>query len=325
MDYQEQLTKAKQFIEDGDHFLVSAHLNPDGDAVSSTAAVGWLLKQLNKSYVLVNADQLPNKFSFLLHGDMMQTADQLDGLTFERFISIDCADRSRIGTVSSLLASPCHWLNIDHHRTNDHYANVNLVRTHAAATCEVLYDLIQLFDVEWDKNIAECIYSGMLTDTGGFRYANTTPNVLKIASEMLTYGVDGNELAVRLLETLTKPHIELLKRALAGLSYSANGQIAWVSVPLQDFTESGAQNEDLEGLVNYPRNIEGVEVGLLFKEVEDSRVKVSMRSAGLVNVAEAAQVFNGGGHDLAAGCTVLEPMAQVIGKVVHEIESRLSL
>jgi len=322
--YENQLAAAQQFIVDHDDFLVVSHIDPDGDAVSSTLAVRSMLKQLNKRYTLINEGYTPQKFNFLVGcAEIVDFSQGVNLPKFTRLIAVDCADFSRIGKVRNLLDSTVEILNIDHHCTNNSYGTVQLIRTEAASTTEVLYDLANQLDLKWTKELGDCIYTGLLTDSGGFRYANTTPKVMRIAAEMLQYGVNGNELANRLLEKLSLSHVILLQKALGTLSFAHQKQICWVSVSRQAISEAFASNDDLEGLVNYPRNIEGVEVGILFKEVESMKYKVSMRSAGKVNVSAIAQSFGGGGHTLAAGCTLVGLLSDVVEKVIGKVSQSL--
>jgi phosphoesterase RecJ-like protein len=320
VSYEQQLNEAKQFILANDDFLVVSHIDPDGDAASSTLAMSWMLKQLNKRFTMINEGNTPGKFGFLsgFEGIVNYTKSP-PSRTFLHVISVDCADFSRIGKVSALLTEATQILNIDHHQTNDSYGAFQLIKSDAAATAEVLYDLAIKLEIEWGVQLGDCIYTGLLTDTGGFRYANTTPKVLRIAAEMLQLGVNGNDLADRLLEKLTLSHVILLQKTLSTLAFSADKQISWVCVSKQDIAEANASNEDLEGLVNYPRNIEGIEVGILFKEVEVDKYKVSMRSAGIVDVAAIAKHFGGGGHYRAAGCTLFGSLQSIIDKVVQEV------
>lgn len=326
-EYRKQLDEAKAFIQSRDHFLIVSHVNPDGDAIGSTLAVGEMLQFLGKSFVMVNEGEVPFKFAMLPRsGEILgynaggNVAPRPD---FDCVIAVDCADYQRIGLVKEWFRADTPMLNIDHHPTNDGFGRVNLIRADAAATAEVLYDLATLLSVDWSKPLADCIYTGLLTDTGGFRYSNTTPRVLKIASEMLEYGVDGNDLADQLLERLTFSHVMVLQKALAALNFSEDKRIAWLSVSLQDVEDSHAENADLEGLVNYPRNIEGVEVGLLFKQIDGDKWKVSFRSAGMVDVAAVAKHFGGGGHIRAAGCAVNGTLAQVVEQVLLEVKRGL--
>lgn len=322
-----RLEEAKRFILEQDEFLVVSHVQPDGDAASSTLAVGLILQQLNKSFVMVNEDRIPDKFQYLSgYEHIRQLTRQInqEHRRYRNVITVDCADFSRIGCVDTWFEDHPVILNIDHHPTNDQFGNIPLIQTAAAATAEILFELAEALGIVWTKELADCIYTGLLTDTGGFRYSNTTPQVMKIASRMLRYGVDGHQLAEHLLERIAYSHILLLKRALSTLSFAAGNRIGWMHVTLQDIDESQANNEDLEGLVNYPRNIEGVEVGLLFKEVGADSVKVSFRSSGTIDVAAIAQRLGGGGHTLAAGCTLDMPMEEAVTFIVNEIKRELA-
>jgi phosphoesterase RecJ-like protein len=322
--YNEQLAMSKQFIEAHDDFLVVSHIQPDGDAASSTCAVGWLLHQLNKKYTMVNEGKIPDKFKYLWGYSTISDFSSIDiNKKFKYIITVDCADYSRIGRVNELFAEDAIILNIDHHPTNDRYGAINFIDNDAAATVVLLYDLLENMKISWSLDIANCIYTGLLTDTGGFRYANTSTKVMRIASALITHGVNANHMAEELLEKLTVPHIYLLKKALNSLSFSGNKQISWVHLSLEDMKSSNASSEDVEGIVNYPRNIEGVEVGIFFKEIEDNKVKVSFRSSGKVDVAQLAQVFGGGGHVLASGATMEGSIEEVTPIILNAIEKEL--
>jgi len=320
-----QLKEAKRFIEVRDDFLVVSHVQPDGDAVSSTAAVGLMLKRLGKTFTMLNNDRIPAKFDFLAGaGDIVCVADGgVPKRAFRNVIAVDCADFSRIGDAAGWFAPDAEILNIDHHPTNDNYGAVTLIRSDAAATAEILADLADALGIVWDKALADCIYSGLLTDTGGFRYANTTPQVMHLAARMLQYGTEPHLLAERLLERTPYTHIQLLKRALATLSFTKGNRISWIQVTTRDIAETGASSEDMEGLVNYPRNIEGVEVGVLFKEVEPRKIKVSFRSGGNVDVASLAKRLGGGGHLRAAGCTLEMTLEAAVEHVIELVKREL--
>lgn len=320
----EQINDVIRFIERNDDFLVVSHVQPDGDAVASTCAVGWILDQLNKKYTMVNEETIPPKYRLLPGADQIVRTEDIEAHPpFAHVISVDCADMGRIGSARNLFAEGVSILNIDHHLTNDRFGTVNFIRPDAAASVEILYDLIETLGLPWKEPIATCIYAGLLTDTGGFRYANTTPGVMQIASTLLLHGADGPRLADELLEKVSAAHVLLLRHSLSTLSFDHNRQIAWMSVTSEHIRNSGATDEDSDGLVQYPRNIEGVEVGILFKERADGAVKVSLRSAGTVNVAAIAQSFGGGGHVLAAGCTVHDSLDTAIDVVVKAVKTSL--
>ncbi|MCA1294178.1 bifunctional oligoribonuclease/PAP phosphatase NrnA [Paenibacillus sp. alder61] len=319
-----EFRQAQRFLTEHDNFLVVAHVQPDGDAVSSTLAVGWLLSCLGKKYVMMNEGPIPKRMEYLWEADKIVnlSAAPLEA-AYSHIICVDCADFRRTGKSSHYFAENAEILNIDHHPTNDGYGTCNLIVPHAAATVEILFDLIAFMGMSLDKDAATLIYTGLLTDTGGFRYSNTTPKVMATASKLLEYGVDGPGLSELLLEQMTLPQLRLLTRALNGLQISEDGKISWVSVNDEDLRVTGAIHEDLEGIVNYPRNIQGVEVGLLFKVISENAVKVSMRSAGKVDVARVAQSFGGGGHVRAAGARIEGTLEEIVPQVLDRVKLQL--
>lgn len=321
-----QLAQAADFMRGNDDFLVISHIQPDGDAISSTAAVGWMLHKLGKSFTMMNEGPVPSRLHDLWRsGDIVGCGEE-EGAPERQFryvIAVDCADFARIGPGRRWLAPDCLLLNIDHHATNDGYGAVNLVRSDAAATAEILYELHRYMNLPLELEVATAFYTGLLTDTGGFRYANTSPSVMEIASHLLQAGVRGADLAEHLLERMSMGQMLMIQRGLSRLRFSEDQRISWLWVTSEDLAETGASNEDLEGLVNYPRNIEGVEVGILFKENGTKSVKVSMRSGGLVNVAEIARMLGGGGHTRAAGVRLTVPLAEAMEQVIAHVRTAL--
>lgn len=323
-EYLQQLEAAQKFIEQHDDFLVVSHIQPDGDATSSTYAMAWMLSQLGKSFTMINEGSMPSKFSYLWGSDQVLAYNQEQPeRRFQTIISVDCADFSRIGKISTLFDEHVELLNIDHHPTNDRFGTCQIIKSDAAATVQILYDLAIHMNLTPDLQFGECIYTGLLTDTGGFRYSNTSPEVMQIASSLLTLGVQGHAIAEQVLERLTFSQIVLLQRALSTLSFAHSRQLAWICVTLDDLAATGASSEDLDGLVNYPRNVEGVEVGLLFKEKSPGVIKVSLRSAGKVDVAKIAQIIGGGGHVRASGCTIFGTMEDAVARMVQEVGKEL--
>ncbi|KIL39204.1 exopolyphosphatase [Gordoniibacillus kamchatkensis] len=319
-----RLQAASEFMREHDDFLVVSHVQPDGDAVSSTLAVGWMLAQLGKTYTMINEGRLPAKFSYLPNYErVLSFTEQAPSRLFRHVISVDCADYARIGKVSELFAEGAKLLNIDHHPTNDGFGACQLIVPDASATVEILYDLAVQMGFALDTDFGRCIYTGLLTDTGGFRYASVGPKVMQIAADLLKLGVNGHELAEAALEKMTVPQMKLLQKGLSTLRFSDDRKIAWVHISLEDMAAIQAESEDMDGLVNYPRNVEGVLVGLMFKQRGPLSWKISLRS-NTVNVAEIAQKFGGGGHIRAAGCTVEGELQEVTERVVREVGSMLT-
>lgn len=311
-NYLTSLQEAAGFMREHDRFLIISHVNPDGDTTSSALATALMLEQIGKTYAIVNEGETPAKFAFLPRFEQIRNlqTDQVTE-TFSAVIAVDAADSRRMGNVAHLFAPDVQIVNIDHHPTNDHFGQVNVIRTDAAATAEMMYELMQAGGFTCSHELAICMYTGLLTDTGGFRYSNTTPNVMNIAAALLGYGVKPGEVAERCLEEITLGHVQILRRALQSLQISHDGLVACLRVGYADLKETGATSEDASGLVNYARNIEGVEVGVSFVEQEPGVVKVSLRARSQVDVSKIAQSLGGGGHAKAAGCSLKGSLAQV--------------
>lgn len=325
-EYRHSLEEAARFIRDNDRFLIISHVNPDGDTTSSALATALMLEQTGKSYVIVNEGETPVKFGFLprfkhILNLSIEDPDEI----FSSVIAVDAADSLRMGNVRHLFADGAEILNIDHHPTNDRFGTYNVIRTDAAATAEIMFELLQAGELQCTEELATCIYTGLLTDTGGFRYSNTTPNVMEIASKLLHYGVRPGEIAERCLEEITIEHIQILRRSLQTLTLTHHSLVASLQVTYADLVETGATTEDASGLVNYSRNIEGVEVGLSFCEQEPGIIKVSFRARSRVDVSQIAKSFGGGGHAKAAGCTLRGSLAEIQEQVLEKIGDALGV
>jgi len=322
MNYSDQLVETSRFLKENDHFLVVNHVNPDGDATGSLLAMGYILKALGKQFVLVNEGPTPVKFLADYLGELpIQDATRTPlNHKYRTVITVDCGDLVRVGTVANFFESDVRILNIDHHPTNDHFGTVNLIRTDACATAEILFDLVKAMPVAITKELATALYMGILTDTGGFRYSNTTADVMEKASDLLRYGVEPGVLAERCLETITFSYLQLLQLVLPTLTMHKNNQIAFLTITKEAQERCKAGNEDMEGMVNYTRNIEGVEVGVLFKQIDEQTVKVSLRSKRNVDVSVIAHELGGGGHAKASGCTIYESLEKAQRLVLQKIE-----
>lgn len=324
--YQQELQQAVQFMRQHDDFLVVSHVNPDGDTIGSALAMGLLLQQANKRYTVVNIGPIPARFSFLPQFEQLidLSAKPLTQ-TFSAVIAIDAADRSRMGEIDHLFAPDVQILNIDHHPTNDYFGQVNVVRSDAAATAEIMFELAKAGNFSFDQPLATCLYTGLLTDTGGFRYSNTTSQVMNMAAELLRFPLQPGMIAEQCLELVSKEHIKLLQRSLASLALSHQEQVAVLTVSHADLLEAGAEPDDLSGIVNYARNIIGVEVGALLAEVKPGLIKVNLRSRRQVDVAAIAKSFGGGGHARAAGYSFAGAMGDAVGQLTARLEQVLGV
>jgi bifunctional oligoribonuclease and PAP phosphatase NrnA len=320
MSYQESLCSAGRFLKENDHFLVINHVSPDGDATGSLLAMGHILSALDKTFVLANEGETPEKFLFLPLGEkIVNLSDGILDSQFNKVIALDCGDEKRMGKAANYMAEAATLLNIDHHQSNDSFGDFNLIRTDACATAEILLDLVKNMGLSLTKDLAMCLYTGILTDTGGFRYSNTNAVVMNKAAELLSVGVEPAVVAERCLETITSSYIRLLQLVFPTLSLEMDGRVASLTITTEAMKESNASLEDMEGIVNYARNIEGVEVGILYKQIDSTTVKVSLRSRSIIDVAAIAKAVGGGGHARAAGCTIQGDIKEVQGLVLEKV------
>lgn len=320
----QQWTSIHQFLEQADSILIASHVNPDGDALGSTLAIAYVCEQLGKNVICVNESQVPKRFSFLPGIERIIHPGQVT-TTFQHVITVDAADRLRIGeTVLPLIQSNASILNIDHHQTNDEFGTFNVVIPNASSTAEVLYQWIADSKiVEWDETLSTYLYTGILTDTGGFRHSNTTADVLRIAAQLVESGASAHEIAEQALEATSLTQIRCLEQALSMLQFSSDGRVAWLSLSLDQQKQIQATDADVEGIVDIPRKIIGVEVGIFFRETPEGTIRVSFRSKKYVDVSKIAFSFGGGGHPRAAGCTIQGQLEEVKQLVIKRVETEL--
>lgn len=322
MDRERMMREAGDFLRDRDEFLILTHVQPDGDALGSTLGFAHLLKTIGKRFVIAVEEPIPDKFSFLPMAKEIRLASDISR-RFSSVAALDCGDVRRLGRCADLMEPDASILNIDHHKTNDFFGQANLVEPEAAATSQIVYNLARYLDVEVGREMAICLYTGILTDTGGFRFSNTTAEIHFIAAGLLEQGVSPYDIAERVLESLTWGQAQLIREALGSLRRDDSGRVAWMVIGRDLLDRLGAADEDTEGLVSYARNIQGVEVGILFREKEDGSVKVSFRSKYAVDVGEIALSFGGGGHARAAGCTLDGPVHKVVSDVLAKVSESL--
>ncbi len=296
-----------QHLKESEHVLIASHTNPDGDAIGSMLAIGHSLAALNKKTTLYSETPVPAVYRFLPSSDrIVQNINPTN--TYDSAIILDCGDIERIGKIVDCINRVPVIINIDHHITNSNFGDYQLIDTSACASAEIAYRLIKKMDVSIDKTIATSIYTGILTDTGSFRFPNTTGAAFAICEEMVQLGVDPHFVAQHLYGT-SLGRIQLLLLALNTIEISQNGKMSMMVLTQVMFVESGTKPEDVDGLINYARDIEDVKVAVLIQEKPKTKsgqhksdcYHVSLRSNGSIDVADIAAAFGGGGHSGAAG------------------------
>ncbi|MGH7935819.1 MAG: DHH family phosphoesterase [Chthoniobacterales bacterium] len=300
-----------------DFFLVLSHVRPDGDALGSEIAMGLVLQKLGKKVQVWNEEGLLEKFSFLPGGDLV-TSPPNEPEDFDVVLALDTATQQRLG--DNVLAAIGHakiWINIDHHPSNPRYGDLVHIDPIAPATGQIIFELLQSQDLPLDEAIADNLFAAISTDTGSFQYPNTTDRTFEIAAAILRCGIDVGRLSQRLYESYPRRRIELLRVLLDRMRFDAGGKVASFSLPLATATELGVIPEDNEGLIDHLRAIEGVIVAIFFEELENGKVRVSMRSKDeRADVCEICQSFKGGGHKLAAGARILGSLGDVAQRVI---------
>ena len=300
-------------------FAVLSHVRPDGDALGSQLGLALSLSKLGKTVMVRNEDGLLEKYSFLPGGEFLQTplGEPQD---FDVAIALDTATQSRLGTATELVRSAKIWINIDHHPSNPGYGDLVYIDSTSPATGQILFELIQSQGLPMDAAIAENLFVAISTDTGSFQYPNTTARTFEIGAELLRCGVDVGRVSQLLYENYPRRRAELLRELLGTMRFDAAGKIASFSLSLKVAAELGARPEDNEGLIDHLRAIEGVIVAIFFEELNDGKVRVSMRSKSeAVDVSAICQKFGGGGHKLAAGARVRGTLAEVEQKILEAI------
>lgn len=317
------LAEIKSGLLKAEKIMVTSHVSPDGDSIGSVLAVKFILDQLEKKNRIVLADGVPNCFSFLPAVEIVEEYSNEMEIDCDTAVVVDCGDRERMGQVNKLVEEVA-IINLDHHLDNTYFGEYNLVQE-AAATGEILYQLIEkLPDVEITDNLAWTLATAIITDTGFFKYSNTSSQTHRIMAELLNYDLDPTYINQKIFGTNSYAALLLRGTALDTLEVTPSGKVAWMKVSQQMLEESGATMEDTEGLVGYPRSLKGVEVGALFKEQASGEVKVSLRSNQYFPVNEVAHEFGGGGHPRAAGCLIKESLPTVQKQVVNRLEEEIT-
>lgn len=298
--------------------LLASHANPDGDAIGSLLAMGIALEKLGCEVTLYNESAIPAVYRFLPSVDTIH--NQLANLEgFDTAVVLDCGDLSRVGSAADSIAAIPAVINIDHHTTNTRFGKLHLVDVNACATSEIVYRLIQAMQLEIDTAMATAIYTGILTDTGSFRFSNTNREAFSICESMVAMGVNPSTVAQHVYGTYSLGRIKLLNLALDSIEISHNGQLSIMTVTREMLADTGTQPEDADGLINYARRIQDVKVAALIHELENGngatgsqkRFHVSLRSDGSVDVSRIASGFGGGGHAGAAGFSAESSLAEL--------------
>jgi len=309
------LDEVLKHIDQRSRFLLTSHARPDGDAVGSALACAQILRLMGKHAEVVLHDGVPRIYQPLPFADSVIHADHING-NFEAAIILECdsIQRTRLAGLEN------HFLiSIDHHLSGRPFADVNWIDPQAVATAEMVYLLARQAGVKISPEIATCLYTAVLTDTGSFMFEGTGERTFALARELVLAGADPAHCARNVYFAHSTAKLRLLGAALSNLH--RDGPLAWVSVTQQQMDAAGAREEDCEGLVNYALSIQDVEVAAFFRELPDGRFRVSLRSKGQLNVAAVAQAFGGGGHKCASGCSLDGPLSSAVECIIAHLRA----
>ena len=311
----------KKAIKKFNRFLISSHINPEGDAIGGQIALASLLRRLGKEVVIVNESPVPHILQFMKGTENILKEMPRD-FNFQAAIVIDCPDLTRIGKISEYIREDSIIINIDHHISNERCGRYNWSDADTSSTGEMVFELFKAFRLRIGYDEAVAIYVAIMTDTGSFKYTNTTSRTHRITAGVVEAGVVPYEIFSRIYETNSLQDMNLLGESLQTLKLTDDGKVAWIWVTKDMLKRTKASLEGTEGIINFARSIEGTEIAILFRETgTEDRIKVSFRSKGRIDVNKLASFFGGGGHVTASGCTVFGKREEVEKKVLEKAGS----
>ena len=305
-------------ISDKHKILILTHINPDGDALGSASSFKFLMEKLGKEAVVLLEKEIPE--SLKIFGDYFEY--ELKEFDYDLVVSLDTGDLERLGTLKEYFKG--ETLNIDHHKSNAYFADVNFVDPSSSATAEIVYRLAKTLDIVPDEKTANAIYGGILTDTGGFMFSNTTEETHKIAGSLISLGASFYNLNKKLILEKDYKRQYLSAKCIENMEFYENGKICVVTVSNEYANSNDIKEEDLNGLAQVPRTVSGVEVGVLISEINKGTVKVSLRSDEYVDVSKIAEKFGGGGHIRASGirisdCGIYNVKENILKEITKEL------
>lgn len=319
--------KVIAYIKDNNNFVITSHTNLEGDALGSELAFYRLLKMLGKRATIVNEDNYPPRYGFLPDINEIKKFNKknIRGLAIGCLAVLDCSDLKRCGEVSKINTGNKPVINIDHHISNREFGDINWIDCSASSCCEMIYKLYKESHLPLDKETAVLLYAGIVTDTGSFRYSNTSSLTHRLAAEFLKYKIDAAQIYKYVYEGIPFSEIRLLSNMLGRLKCQFHSKIAWLHIDQNLFKNKKISIDLSEQTLNFMRAIKGVQVAVLFKENlgKKNEVRINLRSQGSPDVNKIASFFGGGGHKTASGATVKGKIDDVRRKVLTKIKESL--
>ena len=320
-NFSKEMEIAINRIMESKNIYIASHINPDGDNLGSSLALGLALKKIKDEVFLLKVDETPSDYLFLPGIDMIK--DFQGDKEIDLLITLDSSDIDRLGKNKELVNLAKSVINIDHHISNTNFGHINMIDSNASATGELIYKLIRKMDIAIDGDIADCIYTAISSDTGSFMYDNTSSETHEIVAELMKYGVNKKDININLYQNRSLKRTNLFINALSNMEMYFEDKVAIVKVTNNMLEKTGTRMEDTEGIISFIREIGTVELAILLKEFGPNEIKVSMRSKRFLDVAKLCLEFGGGGHIRAAGCTINAPIDAAEELLLDSIKKEL--
>ena len=326
---QDLVERVRQELLRARKILLTTHQNADGDGLGSELALSAYLKGIGKDTLILNPDEPPERYRFLDPSGEVRFFDETSGPALvqgcDLIITLDNSSLHRLGRMEQAVRnSAAVTLCVDHHSTTDPFWGVNVIDESACATGEMVHDLIKALGGTLDTASAIALYTAMVTDTGNFRFSKTSPRTHRIAAELLAKGVDPGRVYELVYEQQAEGFVRLMGVALSAFRLEQGGRLGWIALSRRQIMDCGAEQADTSEIVNHLFAIGGVRVCLLFKELPDGKVKVSLRSKGSIDVHQVATTYGGGGHQNASGAVVEGPLESAVARVVADASALLA-
>ncbi len=311
------LEKISDILKDNDDFYILTHQYPDGDTLGSAFALCLALQKMGKKAKVINNENIPEKYKFLQSNVKSQDFEPFF------FICVDVATAKLLGPNLEKSYANNIDLCVDHHRINEKFSKFRYVDPNAAATAEIIYEILKIMKSPIDKDISNCIYTAIATDTGCFKYKNTTSNTHNIAADMINFGADIFSINKLMFDSKTKEQFLAEKNILDTIEFYFNDKIAVICVMLSTLRKTNADDTLVDGIAGIPKQISGVKIGITFRQKEDKVFKISVRTEENIDAADICSRFGGGGHTNAAGCTLFGDIDEVKNKFLEHVSTFL--
>ncbi|MCL2485595.1 MAG: bifunctional oligoribonuclease/PAP phosphatase NrnA [Endomicrobia bacterium] len=317
-----KISEISKIIKQSGTFFIAGHVKPDGDSIGSALALKSVLKRLGKKAEVYCADEIPVYLNFLKDAKKIKKSVK-KGEVFDCAIILESVNFSRMGDIITP-AQAKRIINIDHHAMFTNFGTVNYIVPDSSSTAELILNIFEYMKIKLTKDEAECLYTGILTDTGRFQQLNTTPDSHIAAAKLLDFGVSPAYVRKQIYENSSLASVKLLGQALSQMHTVYHGKMSYMVLTKDMFKKSGAKEDEMESTINFTMSIEGVKIGCLFKEVGKNTTKVSFRSVKDFDVLEVVKKFGGGGHKNAAGCTLNSGMKQSLKTIINAFKEKLN-